>query len=149
MINNAKFISSKLLINNCAIPSIAIAALQHNARIETIRMRERQKMKFLPVLVLAAVGVSALGNEADKSAPQTPTVATYRAAELEATPGDWAAIDAGVYVDRETRFAFVKTPAGWKFIRQIEAEKMAQVPREFLVPLDRRARTLLALNPKR
>lgn len=32
-----------------------------------------------------------------------------------------------VYVDLPTRFAYVKTPMGWKFVRQLDESQMAQL----------------------
>lgn len=36
---------------------------------------------------------------------------------------DWA-----VFVDPPTRFAFVKTPTGWVFVRQLDEEQMTRLP---------------------
>ena len=46
--------------------------------------------------------------------------------------------DWDVYVDVPTRFAYVKTPAGWTFVRQLDEAQMAQLP----------ASTLTALLPR-
>ncbi len=46
--------------------------------------------------------------------------------------------DWDVYVDLPTRFAYVKTPAGWTFVRQLDEAQMAQLP----------ASTLTALLPR-
>ncbi|WP_428420152.1 hypothetical protein [Methylibium sp.] len=35
--------------------------------------------------------------------------------------------DFGVFVDLPTGFAFVKTPAGWHFVRRIEASRLSQL----------------------
>lgn len=35
--------------------------------------------------------------------------------------------DWDVYVDLPTRFAYVKTPAGWTFVRQLDAAQMEQL----------------------
>lgn len=35
--------------------------------------------------------------------------------------------DWDVYVDLPTRFAFVKTPAGWTFVRQLDEEQMQRL----------------------
>lgn len=35
--------------------------------------------------------------------------------------------DFSVFVDMPTGFAFVKTPSGWRFVRQIEASKLSQL----------------------
>ncbi|MFT3956112.1 MAG: hypothetical protein QM722_17545 [Piscinibacter sp.] len=35
--------------------------------------------------------------------------------------------DWDVYVDLPTRFAYVKTPMGWKFVRQLDEAQMAQL----------------------
>lgn len=36
--------------------------------------------------------------------------------------------DWDVYVDLPTRFAFVKTPKGWVFVRQLDEEQMTRLP---------------------
>ncbi len=46
--------------------------------------------------------------------------------------------DWDVYVDLPTRFAYVKTPTGWTFVRQLDEAQMAQLP----------ASTLTALLPR-
>jgi hypothetical protein len=43
---------------------------------------------------------------------------------------DWA-----VYVDLPTRFAFVKTPNGWVFVRQLDEEQMTRLPASTLTAL--------------
>jgi predicted anti-sigma-YlaC factor YlaD len=35
--------------------------------------------------------------------------------------------DFSVFVDIPTGFAFVKTPAGWRFVRQIEASRLGEL----------------------
>lgn len=35
--------------------------------------------------------------------------------------------DFGVFVDLPTGFAYVKTPAGWHFVRRIEASRLSQL----------------------
>ncbi len=47
-----------------------------------------------------------------------------------ATVKDW-----DVYVDLPTGFAFVKTPARWVFVRQLDAEQMARLHPTVLVSL--------------
>ena len=47
--------------------------------------------------------------------------------------------DWDVYVDLPTRFAFVKTPKGWVFVRQLDEEQMTRLPATtltWLLPLD-------------
>jgi len=46
--------------------------------------------------------------------------------------------DWDVYVDLPTHFAFVKTPAGWRFVRRLDDEQMTRLP----------ASTLTALLPR-
>ncbi len=43
--------------------------------------------------------------------------------------------DWDVYVDVPTRFAFVKTPKGWTFVRQLDEAQMAQLPPSTLTSL--------------
>lgn len=43
--------------------------------------------------------------------------------------------DWDVYVDVPTRFAFVKTPKGWTFVRQLDEAQMAQLPASTLTSL--------------
>jgi len=43
--------------------------------------------------------------------------------------------DWDVYVDLPTGFAFVKTPMGWKFVRQLDEEQMARLPPSTLTSL--------------
>lgn len=43
--------------------------------------------------------------------------------------------DWDVYVDLPTRFAFVKTPARWVFVRQLNEEQMTRLPRTTLTAL--------------
>lgn len=45
-------------------------------------------------------------------------------AVLAGTPA-YAPNDFVVFVDRPTGYAFIRTPAGWKFVRQIESERIA------------------------
>ena len=46
--------------------------------------------------------------------------------------------DWDVYVDLPTQFAYVKTPAGWRFVRRLDDEQMTRLP----------ASTLTALLPR-
>lgn len=43
--------------------------------------------------------------------------------------------DWDVYVDLPTRFAFVKTPTRWVFVRQLDEEQMARLPASTLTAL--------------
>ena len=43
--------------------------------------------------------------------------------------------DWDVYVDLPTRFAFVKTPLGWTFVRQLDEEQMTRLPASTLTSL--------------
>ena len=43
--------------------------------------------------------------------------------------------DWDVYVDPPTRFAFVKTPTGWVFVRQLDEEQMSRLPAGTLTAL--------------
>jgi hypothetical protein len=43
--------------------------------------------------------------------------------------------DWDVYVDLPTRFAYVKTPTGWKFVRQLDEAQMAHLHPTTLIAL--------------
>ena len=43
--------------------------------------------------------------------------------------------DWDVYVDLPTRFAFVKSPKGWVFVRQLDEEQMTRLPASTLTAL--------------
>jgi hypothetical protein len=43
--------------------------------------------------------------------------------------------DWDVYVDMPTGFAYVKTPAGWRFVRKLDDEQMARLPASTLTAL--------------
>ena len=43
--------------------------------------------------------------------------------------------DWDVYVDLPTGFAYVKTPVGWKFVRQLDEEQMSRLPDTTLTAL--------------
>jgi hypothetical protein len=95
-------------------------------------------MKCIQTLLFAAIVVAAL------SSAQAASPTTAQTAPGAARQHAWTADDFAVYVDQETGFAFIKTPGGWKFIRQIESGKLALVPREFFVRIDQRDGALLA-----
>jgi hypothetical protein len=63
--------------------------------------------------------------------------------------------DWDVYVDLPTGFAFVKTPLGWKFVRQLDSEQLSRLPPStltaLLVPEDtgiRYAHPAMELSPR-
>jgi hypothetical protein len=76
---------------------------------------EHTIMKRLSAVALAAL---ALAFALPTQAAEAPVVK------------DW-----DVYVDLPTRFAFVKTPLGWKFVRQLDEEQMTRLPRTTLTSL--------------
>ena len=43
--------------------------------------------------------------------------------------------DWDVYVDLPTGFAYVKTPIGWRFVRQLDDEQMSRLPASTLTAL--------------
>lgn len=43
--------------------------------------------------------------------------------------------DWDVYVDMPTGFAYVKTPVGWKFVRQLDDEQLSRLPASTLTAL--------------
>ena len=88
-------------------------------------MQRRIIIGIAAVSIAAAAGISqAVNRPAD----------IVRATTEQQLQKAWSPTDADVYVDRETRYAFIRTPKGWRFVRQIEAGKLALVPVEFLVP---------------
>ena len=61
-------------------------------------------------------------------AQAAPAVQAQTSSAIEVK--DWA-----VYVDPPTRFAFVKTPNGWVFVRQLDEEQMTRLPASTLLTL--------------
>ncbi len=61
-------------------------------------------------------------------AAPTASAQTEPASSVEVK--DW-----DVYVDLPTRFAFVKTPNGWVFVRQLDEEQMTRLPASTLTAL--------------
>ena len=104
------------------------------------------KRNFTLLFAATACALACGTTGAQANDPQT---ATAPASLAPTAPRAWTAVDAEVYVDRETRFAFIKTPSGWRFIRRIEPAKMAQVPAEFLVPVGERLGALGTLSAQR
>jgi hypothetical protein len=76
--------------------------------------------RMLPARHTLAIGlagtVAALG-----IAIVTPAVQAQDSSSVEVK--DW-----DVYVDLPTRFAFVKTPTRWVFVRQLDEEQMTRLP---------------------
>ena len=83
--------------------------------------------RVLPARHTLAIGlagtVAALG-----TAIVTPAVQAQSSSTLEVK--DW-----DVYVDLPTRFAFVKTPTRWVFVRQLDEEQMTRLPPSTLTNL--------------
>lgn len=73
----------------------------------------------LAVLCLAAAVPAAMA----QTQARTPVGATVWVK-------DW-----DVYVDLPTRFAFVKTPKGWVFVRRLDEEQMTRLPASTLTAL--------------
>jgi hypothetical protein len=61
-------------------------------------------------------------------APPTASAQVRPASSVEVR--DW-----DVYVDLPTRFAFVKLPNGWVFVRQLDEEQMTRLPASTLTAL--------------
>ena len=76
--------------------------------------------RMLPARHTLAIGlagtVAALG-----IAIVTPAVQAQDSSSVEVK--DW-----DVYVDLPTRFAFIKTPTRWVFVRQLDEEQMTRLP---------------------
>jgi len=82
--------------------------------------------RALPARHTLAIGlatVAALG-----AAIVTPAAQAQSSRTVEVK--DW-----DVYVDLPTRFAFVKTPTGWVFVRQLDEEQMTRLPPSTLTTL--------------
>jgi hypothetical protein len=75
-------------------------------------------MKRLTLLALTFAALAAALPSVQAQAAEAPAVK------------DW-----DVFVDLPTGFAFVKTPLGWKFVRQLDAEQMARLPATTLTSL--------------
>jgi len=103
-------------------------------------------MKHLQVSLLFTLSIVALSGapRIQAASPSTAPDAPVATAQSAARP--WTVADSDVYVDRETRFAFVRTPKGWRFTRRIEADKLAQVPVEFFIPINDRVGAIGALD---
>lgn len=77
-------------------------------------------------------------NTLARTLSRTLVAATLAATALSSAHAQTAPVpvqDFSVFVDIATGFAFVKTPSGWRFVRQIEAEKLTQLHPSTLVAL--------------
>jgi hypothetical protein len=80
------------------------------------------RLAWLHALALTAAAM-ALSTVARDAIAQAPAPASVQAQ-------DW-----DVFVDPPTRFAFVKTPRGWRFVRQLDEEQMTRLPPTTLTSL--------------
>lgn len=78
------------------------------------------------VTVFAGITAAIILTVAAPAAQAQPQDQTTSPIEVK----DW-----DVYVDLPTRFAFVKTPARWVFVRQLDEEQMTRLPRTTLTAL--------------
>ena len=70
---------------------------------------------------------AAISNAVAGDVPADSTQAPMTAPAVSSSPADAPAYS--VFVDEETRFAFIKLASGqWKFVRQLDAQQMTQLP---------------------
>ena len=87
--------------------------------------------KSAPVAAAAIVTLfaiaAAIGNALARDVPTEPTPAAVTTDVITSSPADAPAYS--VFVDEETRFAFIRLASGqWKFVRQLDAGQMRQLP---------------------
>jgi hypothetical protein len=83
--------------------------------------------RVLPARHTLAIGLASTA-AAFGTAIVTPAVQAQSSSSVEVK--DW-----DVYVDLPTRFAFVKTPTRWVFVRQLDEEQMTRLPPSTLTTL--------------
>jgi hypothetical protein len=83
--------------------------------------------RVLPARLTLAIGLASTV-AAFAAAIVTPAVQAQSSSTVEVK--DW-----DVYVDLPTRFAFVKTPTRWVFVRQLDEEQMTRLPPSTLTTL--------------
>jgi hypothetical protein len=83
-------------------------------------LRRSAATAFASITAAATLTLAAPGAMAQPQGPSTSPI------EVK----DW-----DVYVDLPTRFAFVKTPERWVFVRQLDEEQMTRLPRTTLTAL--------------